>query len=223
MKANGRSGSALFSARLKCTRPTRFQAGLRLLSQPCRSPPASSTAWPIASPRLRQRSRSTSAVMYSPPVISGAVNTRLASADASGSATAPRQRPSAYRPANARHHTSAGGKTRPTSPAPSCASPRPLLMANASVRRAATASSSAGACASASSSRRPFGVSRNPRQDMRCARPFGWKGQFYYNQSAAASAPFRFTVFPKGGVLARRDACAFTASAYSEDFRISGR
>ena len=42
MKANGASASRRFSARLKCTRPTRFQAGLRRLRKVWRSVPAAS-------------------------------------------------------------------------------------------------------------------------------------------------------------------------------------
>ena len=48
MKANGCSGSRRFSARLKCTRPTRFQAGFSLLRKDCRSNPDRASAPGVA-------------------------------------------------------------------------------------------------------------------------------------------------------------------------------
>ena len=52
MKANGASGSRRFSARLKCTRPTRFQAGFRPLRKLCRSAPVAASDVAKAAPQL---------------------------------------------------------------------------------------------------------------------------------------------------------------------------
>jgi hypothetical protein len=87
MKANGASGSLRFSARLKCTRPTRFQAGFNALRKACRSVPAAATDTVVAVAISAHRSRSTEEVRYSAPGIIGAVNTSVASSASVGGGT----------------------------------------------------------------------------------------------------------------------------------------
>ena len=173
MKAKGRSGSRLFSARLKCTRPTRFQAGFRLLRKLGRSVFAAPSAWLKAWPISCHSSPNRSGLMYSAPGIIGAVNTREANSASVGGGTSgivalpgipgdSRHRAPTYCAEKPRHQTKTGGSNCPTSPAPSCSNPRPVLSANALVNRMAARSSRPSRFAASSSTRRPCGVSRSP-------------------------------------------------------------
>ena len=88
MKANGNSASRRFSARLKCTRPTRFQAGFRVFRKPCRSVAAAARAAAAAASNLAQSASRTSGVRYSEPGIMGAVSDKTARSAEPGAATA---------------------------------------------------------------------------------------------------------------------------------------
>ena len=171
MKAKGTSGSRRFSARLKCTRPTRFQAGLSAFRKLWRSVPAATrdadAAWAVSI----QRARSTSDVRYSAPVIIGAVKTRVARSASPGAGTsgttevgpsspapaACRHSAATYRAAKARHQARTGGSAWPISPAPSRSSPCPVPWAKALPRRSALESSRSEASAAASTIRCPCG------------------------------------------------------------------
>src|SRR3954466_1104232 len=141
MKAKGSSGSCLFSARLKCTRPTRFQAGLNPLRKVWRSAPDRTRDAANAAPSSSHSASRTSAFRYSAPGIIGAVSTRVAISPSVGGGTtgktgddgaseaapgASRHSAPTYRAAKSRHQTKAGGKAWPTSPAPSCRRPCPV-------------------------------------------------------------------------------------------------
>src|SRR4029450_2193421 len=84
MKAKGASGSRRFSARLKWTRPTKFQAGFSVLRKSCRPVPETASDDAVAATMALQRERSTSVVRYSAPAIIGAVRTRVASSASPG-------------------------------------------------------------------------------------------------------------------------------------------
>jgi len=84
MKANGASGSRRFSARLKCTRPTRFQAGFNPLRKLCRSAPVTVKEADTAFLISPHSARSASGVRYSAPAIMGAVSTSAASSPSVG-------------------------------------------------------------------------------------------------------------------------------------------
>ena len=171
MKANGNSGSRQFSARLKCTRPTRFQAGLSVLRTDCRSVPA--TMADIAACISAHSAWRTSGDTYSAPAIIGRASTSEASSALSGGAISAipveagcRHSPAMYRAANWRHHTKTGGNACPTSPAPSWIKPGPLPWRKAAASRAATASSRSGPSSACSSTRCACGVSRRLRRGM---------------------------------------------------------
>src|SRR6185437_13958489 len=151
MKANGDSGSRRFSARLKCTRPTRFQAGFSRFRKLCKSVFAEDRDAAIALPISVHSARKTSAVRYSAPGIIGPVNTSEASSPSVGAGTsgttedddpppivAEERRHSevTYRDANSRHQVNTGGRTFPISAAPSRTSPAPVPREKASTRRA---------------------------------------------------------------------------------------
>src|SRR4029450_10130336 len=116
MKAKGASGSRRFSARLKWTRPTKFQAGFSVLRKSCRPVPETASDDAVAATMALQRERSTSVVRYSAPAIIGAVRTRVASsaspgggilgrADAASVAGGCRERRAAKRAEKVPHHT----------------------------------------------------------------------------------------------------------------------
>src|SRR5205823_11243168 len=86
-KANGDSGSRRFSAMLKCTRPTRFQAGFRPRRKLWRSVLAAFRDAANALPNSLHNARRISAVRYSAPGIMGAVNTSDASSPRVGAGT----------------------------------------------------------------------------------------------------------------------------------------
>ena len=87
MKAKGRSGSRRFSARLKWTRPTRFQAGFRVVRKACKSVPAAARDAANARAISSHNAARTSRVRYSAPAIIGAVNTSDESSAAVGAGT----------------------------------------------------------------------------------------------------------------------------------------
>ena len=186
MKANGASASRRFSARLKCTRPTRFQAGFRPFRKLCRSVFAAASDAASAAAISRHSARSTSGVRYSAPAIIGAVST----SEASSASRRRRDLRHTRRPAGrlqaqrrhvARREAAPPEEDRrqglPTSPAPSRSRPWPLPRANASARRAAMRSSSSGASADSSRTRWPCGVRRRLGRDMRQYRRFASSGQ----------------------------------------------
>ena len=119
MKANGFSASRLFSARLKWTRPTRFQAGFNAFRNDCKSVRAAAKPWANASWMSSHKPRSTSDVRYSAPGIMGAVNTSVASSASVGGGTsgslacsvpaAKMHNAPIYRAAKSRHQRKTGG------------------------------------------------------------------------------------------------------------------
>ena len=163
MKANGASASRRFSARLKCTRPTRFQAGIQALEKAlqvgfCRGKRRASAAAISC-----HSARSTSVVRYSAPAIIGAVNTRDASSAVGGCGYF-RGWLQAQRGHVARRESAPPQEERrqacPTSPAPSRSNPSPLPRENASASRSAMRASNSGASEASSKTRCPCGVRR---------------------------------------------------------------
>ena len=86
-KANGASSSLRFSARLKCTRPTRFHAGFRRFRKSCIPHFDSASSTPNAASSSCQRAPRTSAVRYSAPVMGGAARTSRSNSAAGGAGT----------------------------------------------------------------------------------------------------------------------------------------
>ena len=91
MKAKGCSGSRRFSARLKCTRPTRFQAGLSPLRKVCKIGWLAASDAANAAPSSSHSASRTSAFRYSAPGIIGAVSTKVAISPSVGGGTAGRR------------------------------------------------------------------------------------------------------------------------------------
>ena len=86
-KGNGASGSLRFSARLKCTRPTRFHAGFRLLRKSCMPHFDSASSIPNAVSSSCHSAPSTSAVRYSAPVMGGTACASRPNSAAGGAGT----------------------------------------------------------------------------------------------------------------------------------------
>ena len=82
--ANGASSSLRFSARLKWTRPTRFQAGLQRLSSSCVPRPERLRSSRNAAAISSHRDSRTLAVRYSAPVIGGAASASARSSSRGG-------------------------------------------------------------------------------------------------------------------------------------------
>ena len=82
--ANGASMSFLFSARLKCTRPTRFHAGFFALRKLRIVRPDSMSSACHATSISCHNEHSTEAVRYSTPVIGGEVEARASSSSVGG-------------------------------------------------------------------------------------------------------------------------------------------
>ena len=168
MKAKGWSGSRRFSAKLKCTRPTRFHARFRLVRNACNPTFAAARDAAKACSISSHNASKTSSVRYSAPAIIGAVSTRDESSAAAGAGMlgsftrssaseldACRQSDPTYRAAKSRHQTNKGGNACPASAAPSHTSPYPVPRAKASIRRIEAAASMSGPSSWSSTVRRP--------------------------------------------------------------------
>ena len=148
-----RSASRRFSARLKCTRPTRFQAGFSRLRKLCRSVPAAASEVaqaPAPIPPTARAARPASDIRRpasSAPSAPARRSSASVGAGTSGSSGSHRLRrrthagtaPPRSAPRNARHQTNTGGRGLPDLAGTSRSSPWPLPRANASLRPAATA------------------------------------------------------------------------------------
>ena len=169
MKAKGKSASRRFSARLKCTRPTKRQRRSRSFRKSWSGRPLSMSSISNALAMSRQSPVKTSGRRYSAPCIGGASSIRDVSSSATGAGRARRSFPCAASPrahrsamkrmAKSRHHAKEGGRPLPASPAPRRKRPWPAPRAKLFSSRSASPASSKNSSSARLSQSEPCGVS----------------------------------------------------------------